>query len=212
VDREGDVIRVLEERFKIDDVAFSSDGRLLATAVSRGFEGREPHVNIWDWENGTIVRTIEGASRLELDPNGPRLAVVLAGRAEIQDLDSGERIARLAGTSGDISALAFSPDGSLVATGRSDGTVRLFEASTGEQRLVLPGNACEITEVAFSADGAKLASTSGCDGVRVWALDIDDLLEIARQNVKRSLTDGECVQYLHMDRCPLSGVVAKADA
>jgi WD40 repeat protein/DNA-binding SARP family transcriptional activator len=212
VDREGDVIRVLEERFKIDDVDFSSDGRFVATAASRGFEGQEPHVNIWDWENGTVVRTIEGASRLELDPNGPRMAVVLAGRAEIQDLESGERIARLAGMSGDISALAFSPDGSLVATGRSDGTVRLFEASTGEQRLVLPGHACEITEVAFSADGAKLASASGCDGVRVWALDIDDLLEIARQNVKRPLTDGECVQYLHMDRCPLSGVVAKADA
>jgi WD40 repeat protein len=51
--------------------------------------------------------------------------------------------------------MAFSPDGSLVATGRSDGTVRLFEASTGEQRLVLPGNACEITDVAFSADGAE---------------------------------------------------------
>jgi len=212
VDREGDVIRVLEERFKIDDVDFSSDGRLLAIAVSRGFEGREPHVNIWDWENGTIVRTIEGASRLELDPSGPRLAVVLAGRAEIQDLESGERIARLAGTSGDISALAFSPDGSLVATGRSGGTVRLFEASTGEHRLVLSGNACEVSDVAFSADGSRLASASGCDGVvRIWGLDIDDLLEIARQNVTRSLTDGECVQYLHMDRCPLSGVVAKAD-
>jgi WD40 repeat protein len=107
--------------------------------------------------------------------------------------------------------MAFSPDGSLVATGRSDGTVRLFEASTGEQRLVLPGNACEITDVAFSADGAKLASASGCDPVRVWALDIDDLLEIAWQNVRRSLTDEECFQYLHIDRCPPSRVVTKAD-
>jgi len=205
VDGEGDVIRVLKEeneRFSIDDVDFSSDGRFVATAASSWGSG-EPHVNIWDWENGTVVRTIEGASHLELDPSGPRMAIVLAGRAEIQDLESGERIARLAGTSGDISVLAFSPDGSLVATGRSDGTVRLFEASTGEQRLVLPGNACEVSDVAFSAHGAKLASASGCDGVvRIWALDIDDLLEIARQNVTRSLTDEECLQYLHMDRCP----------
>ena len=35
-------------------------------------------------------------------------------------------------------------------------------------------------------------------------LDIDDLLEIARQNVTSSLTDEEYRQYLHVDRCPQS--------
>jgi hypothetical protein len=55
--------------------------------------------------------------------------------------------------------------------------------------------------VAFSPDGTKLASTS-CDGVRIWALDIDDLLEIAHQEARRSLTDEECRQYLHVERCP----------
>jgi hypothetical protein len=70
------------------------------------------------------------------------------------------------------------------------------------QDLVLPGHACEVDEVAFSPDRTKLASSSTCDGVRVWALDIDDLLEIARQNVTRSLTDEECRQYLHVDACP----------
>jgi WD40 repeat protein/DNA-binding SARP family transcriptional activator/class 3 adenylate cyclase len=205
VDGEGEVIRVLKEEnegFKIDDVDFSSDGRLLATATSRGWENAEPHVNIWDWENGIVVRTIEGASHLELDPSGPRMATVVAGRAEIQDLESGERIARLAGTSGDISALAFSPDGSLVATGHEDGAVRLFEADTGNLRLALPGNAGAVKDVSFSPDGTMLASTSAKDGVRVWALDIDDLLEIARQDVTRPLTDEECLQYLHEDRCP----------
>jgi hypothetical protein len=38
--------------------------------------------------------------------------------------------------------------------------------------------------------------------VRIWALDIDDLLEIARQNVTRSLTDEECRLYLHTAACP----------
>jgi WD40 repeat protein len=56
--------------------------------------------------------------------------------------------------------------------------------------------------VTFSPDGTKLASTSQCGEVRIWALDIDDLLEIARQNVTRSLTDEECRQYLHLETCP----------
>jgi hypothetical protein len=56
--------------------------------------------------------------------------------------------------------------------------------------------------LAFSPDGSMLASSDTWDGVRVWALDIDDLLEIARGEVTRSFTDEECRQYLHVDRCP----------
>jgi hypothetical protein len=41
--------------------------------------------------------------------------------------------------------------------------------------------------------------------VRVWALDIDDLLEIARREVTRSLTDAECRQFLHVEVCPPEG-------
>ena len=55
--------------------------------------------------------------------------------------------------------------------------------------------------VAFSPDGSLLASVDGTT-VRVWALDIEELLAIARRNVTRSLTDEECRQYLHVDACP----------
>jgi WD40 repeat protein len=204
VDGEGRVIRVLKEEkgLRIEDVAFSSDDRLVATAAWSD-EGAE-HVKIWDWENHTLVRTIEGASLVEFDPSGSGMVAVLGRRAEIRPVESGRRVAVLAAPSSDISALAFSPDGSLVATGHADGAVRLFDADTGRQRLTLPGNACAVDDLSFSPDGTKLASTSSCDGVRVWALDIDDLLEIARQNVTRSLTDEECLQYLHMDQCPPS--------
>ena len=123
------------------------------------------------------------------------------GAAEIWDVDSGTRVAVLAGSSGGVTDVAYSPDGSRVATASSDGTVRLFEADTGAQQLVLRGSGCAVQGVDFSPDGTKLASTSWCDGVRIWALDIDDLLEIARANVTRSLSDAECRQYLHLPRC-----------
>ena len=57
--------------------------------------------------------------------------------------------------------------------------------------------------IAFSADGTKLASQGpALDVVNVWALDINDLLEIAGRNVTRALTEDECRQYLHVNRCP----------
>jgi len=36
----------------------------------------------------------------------------------------------------------------------------------------------------------------------VWALDLDDLIEIAHENVTRDLTDEECRAYLHLEQCP----------
>jgi WD40 repeat protein len=68
--------------------------------------------------------------------------------------------------------------------------------------VVLHGHDLEVSGISFSADGKKLAS-AGPDGVvRIWALDLDDLIRIAKREVTRALTEEECRQYLHVDRCP----------
>ena len=99
-------------------------------------------------------------------------------------------------------ALAFSADGSRLATASQDGTVRIWDPTSGEQLLVLRGHGALVSSVAFSPDGSRLAS-AGADGtVRVWALDLGDLVEIAKRELTRTLTDEECQQYLHVDGCP----------
>jgi WD40 repeat protein len=204
VDRSGDVVGAVYEGggANITTARFSPDGRLVATAASLG-EG-EYGLRIWDWGRAEVLSRIStDAFSMDFDPSGSRIATAgLTGRAAIWDVESGTRLSVLAGNSGGINDVAFSPDGSRIATAGFDGTVRLFEADTGTQQLVLRGHRCGVQSVAFSPDGTKLASANECDGVRIWALDIDDLLEIARQQVTRSLTDEECRRYLHVDRCP----------
>ncbi len=208
IDRSGKVIRVLGGYRGYAGLAkarFSADGRLVATVVY-SYDNTEPGLNsveVWDWADDDLIRSIPTVYQgvVDFDPTGPRLVMLdQQGRAEIMDAESRRQVAVLAGQLGKINDIVFSPDGSLVATAGDDGTVRLFEAETGAQRLALPGD-CGIIGVAFSSDGAKLASASNC-GVRIWAVDIDDLLQIARQNVTRSLTDEECRKYLHEEQCP----------
>ncbi|HXJ63920.1 MAG TPA: hypothetical protein VNN79_09210, partial [Actinomycetota bacterium] len=205
IDRSGQVVRVLSgpDDYNSSDVAFSSDGNLVATAE---YAGSLHRVRVWDWRRREVLLTIGAGSslpRVDFDPSGPR--VVVSGKdglAEIWDVQSGERLAVLAGPPGGVNDLVYSADGSRIATASEDGLVRLFDAATGAQQLSLRGSGCAVEGVAFSPDGTKLASSSECDGVRIWALDIDDLLSIAQREAGRTITDAECRQYLHMDQCP----------
>jgi WD40 repeat protein len=193
-----------DDGYRISDARFSPDGRWVAIGAYPNGEvpGLEPHVRIWDLERNEVAVEIPGVGDylIAFSPQGDRLVTTHAdGPAEIWDVASGSRLVTLAGTA--ITVAEFSPDGGTVAAGAADGTVRLFDATTGGELLVLRGG-YEVGYLAFSPDGSMLASSDTWDGVRVWALDIDDLLEIARGEVTRSFTDEECRQYLHVDRCP----------
>jgi WD40 repeat protein len=75
----------------------------------------------------------------------------------------------LKGHSGKVWGMAFSLDGSRLASASGDGTVKLWNSATGQVAHTLVGHLGQAHCVAFSPDGTRLASGGQDDGtVRIW--------------------------------------------
>ena len=88
-----------------------------------------------------------------------------------------ELLATLNGHTGSVNAVAFNPDGSLIATASSDSTARLWDPATGDERATLRGHTDVVTDVAFSPDGTLLATASRDGTAKLW--DVATIQELA---------------------------------
>jgi WD40 repeat protein/serine/threonine protein kinase len=164
-------------------VAFSPDGKRLASAGLVYVPGKEPvgEVKVWDAHTGKELLTLKGGgASVAFSPDGKHLASaggvynrlqLQASEVKVWDAHTGKELLTLngggvfPGVSSDGGGLSatFSPDGKRLASA-SGKEIKLWDAQTGKELRTLK---CGGMTVAYSPDGKRLAS-SGHPGVTVW--------------------------------------------
>jgi len=105
------------------------------------------------------------------------------GVREEQSLPAGIKLVRtLSGHAGGIGRIAWSPDGTILASPSQDKTIRLWDAGTGACLRILEGHHEGVHVVAFAPDGRMLASGGGDfppkdASIRLWNIDSGELLK-----------------------------------
>jgi len=155
---------------QINSVCLSSDGRLLAAAA------RNQPVIIWNLSAGTKERFYLANNRsvdqVEFTPDNKSLILGCKDRQirVWRFLDTPDLKRSLAGHQKEAWALTFSPDGSLLASGSDDHTIKLWDVDSERELLTLTGHSQTVTALAFFHEGDRLASVSLDGKVILWDL------------------------------------------
>jgi WD40 repeat protein/energy-coupling factor transporter ATP-binding protein EcfA2 len=153
-------------------LAFSPDGRMIATAAAYGGTA-----TIWEVARGRRLMTIQLHDPSDENYNVQDIAfsrrLLATGDSETQvrfwHVDSGHEYGKPLTNLEVVNAVTFSPDGTLVAAGLADRTVHIWDVRTGQPYgPVLRGHTNQVWSVDFSPDGKLLASAGDDRTVRLW--------------------------------------------
>ena len=146
----------------VEAMTVTRDGKTLVTTANR------PDAMVWNLESGAEVRTFPFAAHFAgLSTDRARLMKFDLDESDIAVLRMADGSTEQTFNSGNARVVAFSPDGSLVASGHSDGGVRLLRVSDGSLVRTLHDFQDEPNSLSFSRDGTKLEA-GWLQGATVW--------------------------------------------
>jgi WD40 repeat protein len=159
---------------------------VLSAALSPGEEeiataGRDGNIRLWSAAEKPDSLPIRHESRVFsgcFSPDGARILTAAGHTANIFSAADQSHILTLSGHTDDVNCVAFSPDGSMVATSSFDYTACLWDAADGRQIGCFTQHSSPVQNVAFSADGSWLITCAGGKGIgdyiygnlKVWDL------------------------------------------
>ncbi len=154
VGRRETVTRLAGHRGKVMDLVFSSDGRSLV--AGGGEPGRVGEAWLWRVDSRLSDSPAEAANPLR----------TFGGHAD------------------NLYAVAYGPDGAILATGSYDGAIRLREIETGRELPGPAGHKGAVFDLAFRPDGSVLASASADRTVKLWDVKSGERLDTLAESLK----------------------------
>jgi WD40 repeat protein/tetratricopeptide (TPR) repeat protein len=114
---------------------------------------------------------------LMLSPDGGTIAVsyFFAGTIYFHDTVTGKKLSEISTAHpASVSAIAFSPDGSQLATAAMDGSIKVwkdFRNSDSTTSLSLMGHSAQVSSLQWTPDGKQIVSAGSDNSVRLWNLE-----------------------------------------
>lgn len=128
---------------------------------------------LWDLASGKVVAELGQRAfptQLEFSPDCQTLVVAQGWYPTLWNVAEQKERTVLRGHKGPTGSVAFAPDGTIVASGSSDGTIRFWDPKTGNERGCFDWQIGRIHVVAFAPDGMR-AAAGGDDGIVIWDVD-----------------------------------------